>query len=71
MILTGSGDAILVAEALRVGADDYVSKPCKMTELWKRVDNCLGRSEDKPMDARKERYVWGKVDISMQRDAPV
>ena len=29
MILTGSGDATLVTEALRVGADDCVMKPCK------------------------------------------
>ena len=43
MLLTGSGDAILIAEALRAGADDYMLKPCKLRELWKRVDNCIGR----------------------------
>jgi len=58
MVLTGSGDATLVAEALRVGADDYMLKPCKLTELWRRVDNCLGRSEAKPMGVREERHVW-------------
>ena len=58
VILTGSGDATLVAEALRVGADDYMLKPCKLTELWRRVGNCLERSEARWMGARKERHVW-------------
>ena len=35
MILTGSGDATLVTEALRVGADNYILKPCKLAELWR------------------------------------
>jgi len=65
MILTGSGDPTLVSKALRVGADGYMLKPCKLTELWKRVDNCLGRSEVKPLGAREERHDWGQVDISI------
>lgn len=49
MILTGSGDPTLVAQALRVGADDYMLKPCKLSDLWRRVDKCLERSEVKRM----------------------
>lgn len=60
MILTGSVDPTLVARALRVGADDYMLKPCGLSELWKRVDNCLGRSEVKPMGEREQRHVWGR-----------
>lgn len=66
MILTGSGDTTLIAQALRVGADDYMSKPCKMTELWKQVDKCLGRLKVKPMGTREERHVWGQADFSMR-----
>jgi len=66
MILTGCGDASLVTEALRVGADDYMLKPCKLAELWRRVENCLERSEVRPMDAREERHVWGEIDSSVQ-----
>ena len=66
MILTGSGDATLVTEALRVGADDYMLKPCKLAELWRRVENCLERSEVRPMDAQGERQVWGDIDGSVQ-----
>ncbi|MBW1676331.1 MAG: response regulator [Deltaproteobacteria bacterium] len=60
MILTGSHDAALITEALRVGADDYVLKPCKMTELWRRVDNCLERSEVR----RKEVSSWHQISES-------
>ena len=45
MIPAGSADATLVAEALRVGADDSLLKPCKLPEIWMRVENCLGRSK--------------------------
>jgi DNA-binding response OmpR family regulator len=69
MILTGSGDVTLVTEALRVGADDYMLKPCKRPELWRRVANCLERSEVRPMDAREERHVWGDIDGSVQDGA--
>ena len=44
MILTGSGDATLVTETLRVGADGYMLKPCKLTEFWRRVDTRVARS---------------------------
>ena len=60
MILTGSPDPTLVARALRVGADDYMLKPCKLTELWKRVDNCFGKSKVKRMGAREQRHIWGR-----------
>ena len=66
MILTGSSDPTLVAEALQVGADDYMLKPCKLTELWSRVGDCLGRSEVKALGARKQGHVWGQLDISMR-----
>jgi DNA-binding response OmpR family regulator len=69
MILTGSSDATLVNEALRVGADDYMLKPCKLTELWRRVENCLKRSEVRRMDAQEERHVWGDIDGSVQDGA--
>jgi len=60
MILTGSRNAALITEALRVGADDYVLKPCKLTELWRRVDNCLERSEVRV----KEVSSWQQISES-------
>lgn len=66
MILTGSGDATLITEALRVGADNYMLKPCKLAELWRRVENCLEKSEVRPMHVQKKRHVWGETDSSVQ-----
>ena len=66
MILTGSGDATLITEALRVGADNYMLKPCKLAELWRRVENCLEKSEVRPMHVQKKRHVWGEIDSSVQ-----
>ncbi len=45
MILTGNRDRAFAIEALRVGADDYMLKPCNLSELWERVAKCLERSE--------------------------
>lgn len=69
MILTGSGDVTLINEALRVGADDYMLKPCKLSELWRRVENCLERPEVRPMYAQEERHFWGDIDGSVQDGA--
>ena len=60
MILTGSGDGTLVAKAIRFGADDYMLKPCTLSELWSRVDTCLERSEVGRMGRREERSVWDR-----------
>ena len=57
MILTGSGDPELIAKALRVGADDYMLKPCKLTELWKRVDNCFGKSKVRRRGVREQQHI--------------
>jgi DNA-binding response OmpR family regulator len=61
MMLTGSSDRTLVAKALRVGADDYMLKPCRLPELWKRVDNCLERSEDRRISTRKKTVCLGSI----------
>jgi DNA-binding response OmpR family regulator len=45
MILTGSLDPSLAIEALRLDADDYMSKPCDPSELLERVANCIETSE--------------------------
>ena len=47
-------------EALRLGADDYMLKPWNLTELRRRVDNCLERSELR----RKEVLSWHRISES-------
>ncbi len=41
VILTGYGDLSSAIEALRLGADDYLLKPCDTDELLFRVSRCL------------------------------
>jgi DNA-binding response OmpR family regulator len=41
IILTGHGDIRSAIAALRLGADDYLLKPCDMEELLFRISGCL------------------------------
>lgn len=45
IILTGYGDMTSAIEALRLGADDYLIKPCDIDEMLIRIDRCLARQE--------------------------
>lgn len=45
MILTGYGDMNTAIEALQLGADDYLLKPCDADELLLRVARCLEKQE--------------------------
>ncbi|MDM8540430.1 response regulator [Desulfococcaceae bacterium HSG9] len=45
IILTGYGDMDSAIEALRLGADDYLLKPCEMEELLLRMTRCLEKKE--------------------------
>jgi len=43
IILTGYGDMTSAIRALRLGADDYLLKPCDLEELLIRIERCLER----------------------------
>jgi YesN/AraC family two-component response regulator len=45
IILTGFGDLASAIEALRLGADDYLLKPCDVDELLLRLEKCLHKQE--------------------------
>jgi DNA-binding NtrC family response regulator len=45
IVLTGYGDLSSAIEALRLGADDYLLKPCDTDELFLRVSRCLEKQE--------------------------
>jgi DNA-binding NtrC family response regulator len=38
LILTGHGSIDLALEALKMGAYDYVTKPCEITELVSKIE---------------------------------
>ena len=45
IILTGYGDMTSAIDALRLGADDYLLKPCESEELIIRIGRCLEKQE--------------------------
>ncbi|MBU0675429.1 MAG: response regulator [Proteobacteria bacterium] len=45
IILTGFGDMNTAIEALRLGADDYLLKPCSLDELLIRINSVLEKQE--------------------------
>ena len=45
IILTGYGNLDSSIEALRLGADDYLLKPCNFDELLIRIRRCLKKQE--------------------------
>jgi len=45
LILTGHGSIDLALEALKMGAYDYITKPCEITELVSKIEiGCEGRT---------------------------
>lgn len=45
IILTGYGSMESILDALRLGADDFLQKPCDTVDLLYRVSNCLVKQE--------------------------
>ena len=45
IILTGYGDMASAIDALRLGADDYLLKPCEPAELIIRIERCFEKYE--------------------------
>lgn len=41
MIITAYGDGKTANEAMQLGADDYVLKPCNLDDLFSRISGCL------------------------------
>jgi len=55
MILTGYGDMESVVNALRLGADDYLVKPCDIQEINFRVSKCLEKQRlNREFDRQRE-----------------
>ena len=57
IILTGYSDVTLAIDALRLGADDYLLKPCEPEEMYFRLENCLEKLEIKKRICQAEKAV--------------
>ncbi len=45
LIMTGNADLNAAVDALRLGADDFLQKPCDTDELLWRMSNCFANQE--------------------------
>jgi DNA-binding NtrC family response regulator len=55
LILTGHGSIDLALEALKIGAYDYVTKPCEITELVSKIEIGL---EKKRLKIKEDHFEW-------------
>ena len=57
IMLTGYADTSLVIDALRLGADDFLQKPCDCEELLFRMENCFSRKNIESTIAADENFI--------------
>ena len=65
IMLTARGQVVDKVVGLKLGADDYVTKPFEMAELLARVEAHLRRAPAAPHPA--EGYVFGDIKVDFRR----
>ncbi|NOX24527.1 MAG: response regulator [Deltaproteobacteria bacterium] len=68
IILTGYGELGSAVEALRLGADDYLLKPCDLNELVFRINKCFEKQKLKDMVKMYEDILPICLDCKKIRD---
>ena len=66
IMLTARGQMIDKVLGLKIGADDYITKPFEMMELLARIEVQLRRSS-KAVTATRESYQFGDVRVDFRR----
>ena len=64
IVLTARGQVVDKVVGLKLGADDYVTKPFEMMELLARIEAKLRRA---PAPARADAYQFGAVSIDFRK----
>src|SRR5918911_990109 len=67
LMLTARGQVVDKVVGLKIGADDYVTKPFEMLELLARVEALLRRAPAAAADAAPEVYQFGPVRADFRR----
>jgi len=70
LMLTARSQVVDRVVGLKLGADDYVSKPFEMIELLARIEALLRRSRQ-PLVRSAVRYQFGNVDVDFRRSEVV
>ena len=63
LILTALGEEEDIVKGLRLGADDYITKPFRLAELLARVDAALRRTRLKRRQEQAERVRVGRLEV--------
>lgn len=66
IMLTARGQEIDKVVGLKIGADDYVTKPFSFMELMARVEALIRRSNRKP-EVSTEEFAFGDIAINFKR----
>ena len=67
LMLTARGETIDKVLGLKLGADDYLTKPFEVLELLARVEALLRRSLSVSEINQTESYTFGKVSVDFRR----
>ncbi len=65
IMLTAKGELDDKVAGLKVGADDYITKPFEMKEVLARIEAVLRRSEGDTAEIKARRLVFDKLVIDM------
>ena len=65
IMLTAKGELNDKITGLKAGADDYITKPFEMRELFARIEAVLRRSESGAAEQKARRLVFDKLVIDM------
>lgn len=67
LMLTAKGETIDKVLGLKLGADDYLTKPFEMMELLARIEALLRRSPKTSTNGSKNNFQFGDVEIDFKR----
>lgn len=67
IMLTARGQVVDKVVGLKLGADDYVTKPFDVLELLARIEALLRRAPAAPTAAAPETYQFGPVRVDFRR----
>ena len=65
IMLTAKGETDDKVSGLKLGADDYITKPFEMKEVLARIEAVLRRSGEEPVKAAGSRLEYDKLVIDM------
>lgn len=67
LMLTAKGETLDKVLGLKLGADDYLTKPFEIIELLARIEALLRRAPDKTNGPSSEGFRFGEITIDFKR----